>query len=414
MRNINKWFGVFVCLSILVTTAFVFGSGFEKNQRLNHRSVSMEHLFHPYLSGGSPLAAEMRKVKLNTLREQNGHAVAAHNFSKQKTGDELRLVPGGQSIGVKIKTRGVLVVGYHLINSNRGQASPGESAGIQIGDIITKINGRQMSSITDVRQIIDRASAQKKMQVDLIRRHTILKKQLMPVKGKDEGRFQIGLYIRDSASGIGTMTFYDPKSNAYGALGHTISDRDTGQPVPVKNGQIVRSMVQAIQRGAEGNPGEKIAFFPDHAQQIGTINRNTAFGIYGYLQNNDLMYQNRRMQALPVAKPDQVHEGAAQILTVLNGSRVEAFDVRILNAVSQKNPETKGIVIKITDPRLLQVTGGIIQGMSGSPIIQDGRLVGAVTHVFVNDPTCGYGVHIKWMLHEAGIQQSRITEESAS
>ncbi|WP_028983825.1 SpoIVB peptidase [Sporolactobacillus terrae] len=364
------------------------------------------------LTSGSPIAMLTKKKKLEAVHkwkeaEQNDTVAGSVSLPVLLPKKDLRLIPGGQSIGVQLNTKGVLVVGYHLVTTSKGESSPGESAGIRVGDVITKINGRQMGSINDVRKFMTHMNQEKPLHVTLIRQRSTMEKKLTPILDVANQRCQLGLFIRDSASGIGTMTFYDPISGSYGALGHVIADRDTGQPIMVKNGRIVRSIVQAIDRGQEGKPGEKIAFFPKNALSIGSVAKNTPFGIYGKMQKNYLTRSDMLQKALPIATASQVQEGPAQILTVLNGNRVEAFDIRILNSIPQKHAATKGLVLKITDPKLLKATGGIVQGMSGSPIIQNGRLVGAVTHVFVNDPTSGYGVHIEWMINEAGLQDTQ-------
>lgn len=315
---------------------------------------------------------------------------------------DFRIRPGGQSIGVKLNTVGVLVVGHHLVNTETGKKSPGEMAGIKVGDIITEINGNKIENMTDVAPYVQ-AAGQNKKALDMVisREKGKFRTKLTPLKDKDENSFKLGLYIRDSAAGIGTMTFIHPDSKKYGALGHVISDMDTKQPIVVEDGQIVRSTVTSIEKGSNGDPGEKLARFSNDREIVGNINKNSPFGIFGRL-NKDL--SNGIMdKPLPIALSHQVKEGPAKILTVVNNDKVEEFNVEIVSTIPQKFPATKGMVIKITDPKLLEKTGGIVQGMSGSPIIQNGKLVGAVTHVFVNDPTSGYGVHIEWMLHEAGI-----------
>ena len=197
------------------------------------------------------------------------------------------------------------------------------------------------------------------------------------------------------------MTFYHPSTKKYGALGHVISDMDTKKPIVVEDGQIVRSTVTSIEKGSNGNPGEKLARFSDDKEIIGDINRNSPFGIFGKLHKD---IENGIMdKPMPIALSHQVKEGPAKILTVVDNDKVEMFNIEIVSTIPQKFPATKGMVIKVTDPKLLAKTGGIVQGMSGSPIIQSGKVIGAVTHVFVNDPTSGYGVHIEWMLSEAGI-----------
>ncbi|PGZ96420.1 SpoIVB peptidase [Bacillus pseudomycoides] len=315
---------------------------------------------------------------------------------------EFKVVPGGQSIGVKLNAKGVLVVGHHLIQTEKGKVSPGELAGVQVGDMITEINGKTIERMSDIAPFIhDSGKTGESLNLVLLRDGKYIRTKLTPQKDGGEQSYRIGLYIRDSAAGIGTMTFIHPESMKYGALGHVISDNDTKKPIQVEDGQIVRSTVTSIERGSNGDPGEKLAkFSPDH-EIIGNITTNSPFGIFGKL--NTGMKNGIMDEAIPIALSYQVKEGPAKILTVIDQDKVEAFDIEIVSTVSQKFPATKGMVVKITDKRLLEKTGGIVQGMSGSPIIQDGKLVGAVTHVFVNDPTSGYGVHIEWMLHEAGI-----------
>jgi stage IV sporulation protein B len=315
---------------------------------------------------------------------------------------DLKVIPGGQSIGVKLHSVGVLVVGFHQINTSEGKKSPGESAGITAGDIIIEMNGQKIEKMNDVAPFIQKAGKTGESLDLLIKRDKQkIKTKLIPQKDEAEGKYRIGLYIRDSAAGIGTMTFYEPKTKKYGALGHVISDMDTKKPIVVEDGEIVKSTVTSIEKGTGGNPGEKLARFSSERKTIGDINRNSPFGIFGTLHQP--IKNKISDKALPVAFSNEVKKGPAEILTVIDDDKVEKFDIEIVSTTPQKFPATKGMVLKITDPRLLKETGGIVQGMSGSPIIQNGKVVGAVTHVFVNDPTSGYGVHIEWMLSEAGI-----------
>jgi stage IV sporulation protein B len=326
---------------------------------------------------------------------------------------DFKVIPGGQSIGVKLNSVGVLVVGHHQISTNDGKKSPGEIAGIKVGDIITKINGQRIEKMTDVSPFVKKSGENgTPLKVIISRESGEFTTILQPLKDKNEETYKLGLYIRDSAAGIGTMTFYDSKSMKYGALGHVISDMDTKKPIVVEDGQIVRSTVTSIEKGSNGDPGEKLARFSSDREIIGNINRNSPFGIFGKL-NRDIT-NGISDKPLPISLSHQVKEGPAQILTVVDNDKVELFDIEIVSTIPQKFPATKGMVLKVTDKRLLDKTGGIVQGMSGSPIIQEGKLIGAVTHVFVNDPTSGYGVHIEWMLNEAGIDIYEKTREKAS
>ena len=326
---------------------------------------------------------------------------------------DFKVVPGGQSIGVKLNTLGVLVVGHHLVTTTEGKVSPGELAGIQVGDIITEINGQKIEKMSDVAPFVQEAGqSNKPLKIIVTRENGKIETELMPQKEKGEENFKLGLYIRDSAAGIGTMTFYHPDSKKYGALGHVISDMDTKKPIIVDDGQIVKSTVTSIEKGSNGNPGEKLARFSSDKEVIGNIKRNSPYGIFGEL-NRD-MKNGVVDEPMSIALSHQVKEGPAKILTVVEDDEVKLFDIEIVSTIPQKFPATKGMVIKITDQELLGKTGGIVQGMSGSPIIQDEKVIGAVTHVFVNDPTSGYGVHIEWMLNEAGIDIYEKPQEKAS
>jgi len=316
---------------------------------------------------------------------------------------DLKVIPGGQSIGVKLKSSGIMVVGYNLVKAGGETISPAEQAQVKVGDIITAINGQKVKSVEQAAEWINKAGKTgKSLEFTIKRQKEQVKLHVKPVYDKDGDMYRIGLYIRDSAAGVGTLTFYQPEHGVFGALGHIITDVDTGQPIGVGQGQIVHSSVTSIDKGKSGSPGEKRGIFIDEDRVLGSITRNSDFGVFGKMST---LPDNAKIQKpMPVALAEQVHEGKATILTVVDNQKVEEFEIEIVNVMRQKFPATKSMVIKVTDKRLLEKTGGIIQGMSGSPILQDGKVVGAVTHVFVNDPTQGYGVFIEWMLNEAGVK----------
>lgn len=314
---------------------------------------------------------------------------------------DVRVIPGGQTIGVKLKSVGVMVVGHHSVQQEDGFAvSPGEKAGIRIGDLIISINGKKVKTVSDVVDKVNELS-NKDIEIELIRNKEKVKVKLKPIFDAKAKSYRLGLYIRDSAAGVGTLTFYDPKTKIYGALGHVITDIDTQEPIIVDEGKILYSTVTSIDKGASGKPGGKRAIILDENKIIGNITKNTPFGIFGRMTEEPI--NGLINQPIPIALPEEVKEGPAEILTVIEDQKVEKFKIEIVNVIDQKYPATKGMIIKVTDPRLLAKTGGIVQGMSGSPIIQNGKLVGAVTHVFVNEPTSGYGSFIEWMIKDADI-----------
>lgn len=325
---------------------------------------------------------------------------------------DVKVIPGGQSVGVQLHTLGVLVVGHHLVKKDEEMLSPGEDADIEVGDVILKINDKPIKKMEDVKPFVEEAGKMNDaLNITIKRGKETLVKKLQPTLDSKENAYRIGLYIRDSAAGIGTMSFYEPQSKKYGALGHVISDMDTKKPIEIYEGTIVHSSVTSIEKGNNGTPGEKQAKFSINQNKIGSITKNSPFGVFGKLDH--LIKNGKYDEPLSIALSHEVKEGPAKILTVVSDEKVEEFDVEIISTTPQKFPATKGMVIQVTDPKLLDKTGGIVQGMSGSPIIQNNKVIGAVTHVFVNDPTSGYGVHIEWMLQDAGIEIKRAVDQAS-
>lgn len=314
----------------------------------------------------------------------------------------LEVIPGGQTIGVKVKSAGILVVGHHQVTTKKEKISPGELAGIQPGDLITHINGILLKDVQHVGKIVESSSTKKQpLKITYKREGKVYETKLSPAFDHEDQAWRLGLYIRDSAAGVGTLTFYDPQHKVYGALGHVITDMNTQTPIVVGSGEILQSSVTSISKSESGEPGEKRAHFLKEGKVLGNIENNTHFGIFGKMNSNPehSVYQT----PIPVAFSEEVKEGPAEILTVVEGQKVERYKIEIVHVSKQDSPQTKGMVLRITDPKLIQKTGGIVQGMSGSPIIQNGKLIGAVTHVFVNDPRSGYGCYIEWMLQDAGV-----------
>ncbi|MEO3944408.1 SpoIVB peptidase [Gorillibacterium sp. CAU 1737] len=325
---------------------------------------------------------------------------------------EVKVIPGGQTIGVKLKSAGILIVGHHQITvAGNQKVSPGEEAKLQLGDMIISMNGVPIQEVEKVGRYTEEAGKSgKPLNLVVIRRGEKLNIKLKPAYDILDRSYRLGLYIRDSAAGVGTLTFFAPDRQTYGALGHVITDMDTQMPIAVGGGEIVHSNVTSIAKSQNGDPGEKIAHFYREGKTLGNIEKNTSFGIFGKME--DVPDHGVQEQAIPVAFAHEVKPGPAQIYTVVSGQKVEKFDIEITHVSRQDFPATKGLVLKITDKRLLERTGGIVQGMSGSPIIQNGKMVGAVTHVFVNNPANGYGCFIEWMLRDAGLMEEASAGQS--
>jgi stage IV sporulation protein B len=315
---------------------------------------------------------------------------------------ERFVYPGGQSIGVLLQSKGVLVVGYSPIYVDNNQVYPARNAGIKEGDFILSINGHPVSTDLEIGRIIEQSGGLNKELTIVVKQGDKEKNlKVKPEYCQDTGRHRIGLFVRDTTAGVGTLSFYDNQEKVYGALGHMINDGETNKVLDVSRGKIVSALIKGIEASRRGQPGEKIGIFQEESAILGSIDKNTEFGIFGKLAKpiSHSIYQ----EPVPVALANQIKQGKAQIMTVVSEDKIEVFDIEIERIYLQKRPDGKGMVIKITDERLLKLTGGIIQGMSGSPIIQNGRLVGAVTHVFVNDPTRGYGILAEWMLIETSL-----------
>lgn len=309
---------------------------------------------------------------------------------------KIMVCPGGQPVGIKLNTDGVLVVGLSDIESKNGKKiSPAAEAGIQIGDSIIKINNEPISGS---KSLIDMVNKEQKLSITIVRNGNNFIKTVVPSKSDRDGGYKLGIWVRDSTAGVGTLTFYDEKTGKFAALGHPITDVDTGTLLKIKDGTIINSKIISIKKGIKGDPGEVRGMFIDEENAIGNIENNTLCGIYG-----NKFLTNRKTKPMEVAFRDEIKEGDAKILTTINQEEPKYYSIKIEKLLRQDSPGPKSMIIKITDPQLLKMTGGIVQGMSGSPIIQNNKIVGAVTHVLINSPDTGYGIYAEWMIKEAGM-----------
>lgn len=313
---------------------------------------------------------------------------------------------GGHSIGIMLQSKGIMVVGYAPIKGLLGrEVYPARTQGIKTGDLIMKVNDNPVYTETAMAEAIDKCGQSGTQPRLLVKRNGSEEKiSVNPVYCPETGRFRIGLYVRDGVAGVGTLTCWDPKTHSFAALGHAIVDSDTKKTVNIREGRIVGASIQAIEPGYPGQPGEKIGVFDQSATMKGEIESNTIFGVFGRteVKCKNVLYPS----LIPVGYAHQVKKGPAQIVTVIEGDRLEKFEV-VIEKVYSFRQSGKGMVIRVTDPRLLSISGGIVQGMSGSPIIKDNRIVGAVTHVFLNDPQRGYGIFMDNMLEQMNLLTSQ-------
>ena len=314
--------------------------------------------------------------------------------------NELEVFPGGIPIGVRVNSEGVLVVGYSDITINdEKQESPGKVGGLEIGDVILKVNGIEMDNAQDLLKTLKNLDKDV-IKVDILRNGQNMTKVIKLQKENDKD-YKIGLWIRDSTAGVGTLTFYDKATGKFGALGHPITDCDTNEKFLIKDGDVVESSIISVRKGEKGCPGELKGIFINENSPNGKIEKNTQSGIFGKINNSSNILKNS--SPMRIGLRNEITEGKAKIITTIDENGPQEFDIEIEKLLTQNTPGSKSMVIKITDPRLLEKTGGIVQGMSGSPIIQNDKIVGAVTHVLINKPDTGYGIYIEWMLEDAEI-----------
>jgi len=301
--------------------------------------------------------------------------------------EERTLIPGGQAVGVALKTRGVLVVS----DAAKGRA-------LRAGDVILSADGKNVESTKALSEQVGTA------QTDTVRLEVLRGGQTITVDAQAEpdpsdGRRKLGVWVRDSTAGVGTLTYIDPANQAYGALGHAIVDADTGRLLAAREGAILHASIVGVTKGQSGKAGELKGNFLKAGEQIGSLMENCEYGIYGVLDDmpENLLYP----QGLRAGARSAVHTGAASIIATVDADGPQEYGVEIVRCFAQSEPSQKGMILRVTDERLLEKTGGIVQGMSGSPILQDGRIIGAVTHVYLSDATQGYGMYIEWMLEKS-------------
>ncbi|NLT58594.1 MAG: SpoIVB peptidase [Clostridiales bacterium] len=302
------------------------------------------------------------------------------------------LVPGGEAFGVKVYANGVMVVGLSDINTAEGVKSPAYAAGIRTKDVITAVNGDPINTVERIADILSGCGGSP-ITVTVSRKGVFFDATLMPALSTDN-QYRIGLWVRDSTAGIGTLTFYDPETGCFGGLGHAICDIDTGEVVPIDSGTVVGAKVVDVKRGQKGEAGELVGIF-DEEIRFGKLYQNCEVGIFG-MADSPLVIER---QAVPIAGKYEVREGPATIICSASGLP-EEYRITINKVMLNSGVAGKSMAIQVTDERLIALTGGIVQGMSGSPILQKGKLVGAVTHVMLGDPTKGYGIFIETMLKE--------------
>ena len=337
---------------------------------------------------------------ISAINNQFGNLKNTSDTAVAVNGAVKKVIPCGQPFGIKMLTEGIIVVRLSDI-SGQENSCPAKSAGIHVGDIIISVGGEKITSNEDLSKAISATNGET-VEVVLKRNDSDdnassgeeISLKLTPEYCDSEKCYKTGMWVRDSSAGIGTITFYDPSTGVFGGLGHPICDTDTGELMPLSSGEICDVSITGYKKGLNGTPGELRGRFLSK-DEIGTVTQNTNSGVYGVLNESP-----SEKEEIEIADYDEIKTGRAEILTTISGSEPEKYSACI-EQVNQDDPDLKNLVIRITDRELLEKTGGILQGMSGSPIIQNGKLIGAVTHVFVNNSSMGYGILAQTMISQS-------------
>lgn len=389
----------FICLafSICVFSSFYIVKGEISDSYKVTRGESLK------IASFIPVTAECNGIKaFESLTDRVGESyevdlklfgVIPYSTAKVEIVDKMYVTVLGNPFGMKLYTDGVLVIELSGVVSEGKTVNPAKKAGLKVGDYIKTVNGKKMSSNEELSELVQ-GSLGSDMQLEIIRDGKSIELTLTPVKSDADGEYHVGIWVRDSSAGIGTLTFYSPSDNIVCGLGHGICDSDTGELLKLDSGELVEASIVGVAKGENGKAGELKGKFGYGI--ISDIKKNCESGVYGFLKGNI-----DGATLTEIALKQEIKEGAAQLLCTVNGDKPKLYSCEIKKRTANYCSSTQNLIVKITDSELLSVTGGIVQGMSGSPIIQNGKLIGALTHVLVDNPKCGYGIFAENMLKTA-------------
>ncbi len=394
----------FLCSAILVL--LIFGYSRIPNE------ITMQE-YETMASSETFVCQSLREQSVNaSFSEGMGYETSVKLFNifpikstRVQVSERRYVVPGGNIFGIRLYTQGVMIVKIDDVETDTGKVNPGSQAGLRVGDMILRVNGREIADNSVLSKAIS-ASNGSPLTLEIQRAESAaLTVTFTPALSSSDGTYKGGLWIRDSTAGIGTMTYYDRATGTFAGLGHAVCDVDTGEIMPLSGGDAVEAVVKGCYKGAGGEPGELCGVFGSSA--IGTLLINGDTGIFGTLHQYD-----RTRRLLPVALPSEVRTGPAQMISTVDGDASRSYAVEITR-VYRNAADRRNLVIKVTDPALIEKTGGIVQGMSGSPILQNGMLVGAVTHVFIDNAEEGYGIFAQTMLEtQDALEQSLVNQNA--
>lgn len=398
-KNYKQLILIFILLILL---AYVTNIMFIPNSLIlfENEELNIKSIWGMKLEETVEVGANISKSKINNSETKSYNlSLFGFNLKKVKTNilSTTKVVPVGRLVGLKLYTQGVLIVGMNEIKGYDNRIyKPYEEAGLEQGDSIIEINDVEVNSTEELMSCVSKCRG-KTIDVTYIKDGKVLETQITPVKTSDN-TYKLGLWVRDAEAGIGTVTFYDKETNSFAALGHGIQDIDTGELVEISSGEFVTANILDIEKGERENPG-RIEGTIEDGTKIGEIYSNTDFGVYGTTTNiAGLDISNT--QEIEVASRSEIKIGKASIFCTLEDGKREEYEIEIQKIYINNNENNKSMVVKVTDEELLEKTGGIIQGMSGSPVIQNGKLIGALTHVLVSDPSKGYALFADTMVSQ--------------
>ncbi|MBR3768073.1 MAG: SpoIVB peptidase [Clostridia bacterium] len=389
MKKVFRFLSFFLTIvSIAIFSLIIYGNNvLPDNAKVLNSKITFSGIYTAEIENDiAPVSSSI----VNSSNIKLFGTIPVKNINISKTSRKYVAV-GGELLGIRLKTKGVLVVGTESFECADGIVSPAEEAGLLVGDTLISINGKAVSSNNELGEIIAESDGNN-LELEVLREGQQLSINLTPKISTMTGLYKGGLWIRDSTGGIGTLTFVDLSTGTIGALGHGIYDVDTSKIIPTENGAFMSASLSGVTKGTNGTAGELRGSIG--SDTYGDIYLNCENGIYGTIN-----YFEDTREIMPVALPEEIKTGSAQIISTVEGNKKDYYDIEIEKIYSDE--DNKNMILKVTDPELLDITGGIVQGMSGSPIIQNDKIIGAVTHVFLNDPTKGYGIFIENMLDAA-------------
>lgn len=392
-----------ICLCVLIAVLFVTNIGFKEIFSLpdgfmaTYEEIASSNQNKKF---GSFVSAKMERTDQSASSDKAGEGEVVFKLFgiipirkvRVICSSENEVYVGGVPIGISINSSGAIVINEKVVETSEGTKETEKSEKFKEGDLITAINGKQITSLNELSEQIENGESEN-FEVTFKRKNKFHTAQIKGVIDKNTGKYKLGLWVRDDVSGIGTLTYVNKSSNSFAALGHAVTDNENN--VEVGSGKVYGCKLIGIDKGEKNDPGQLKCMFLQTDEEKGDIVKNTKYGVFGQLSNTEgLVDKNLSMR---LGGRLSVNPGKAHIISSVSGIR-EEYEIEIIKASYQSKADDKSLVFRVKDKRLVALTGGIVQGMSGSPIVQNGKLVGAVTHVFMSDPTKGYGVYSDWMV----------------